>query len=170
MSIKLSVKYGEKATPISEVMPVDSLVRFSAKKADGGVVATFSFDFDSLPHENQQRVSLYGLNKLLTDRTSDEKDKLAKLDKMEQVFDLLCSGEWSKERVVGAIVVSVEVEALAQLKEISVPQAQAALAAYDKDVRAQILGSEAVQEAAAALRLLRSEMEVRSLDDMIPEA
>ena len=129
-----------------------------------------TFRFDDLPEDgdNKDKVSLYGLNKLLTDRTSDEKDKAAKLDKMSETFDLLCSGEWSKERVVGAPVVSVEVEALAQLKELSVPQAQAALAAYDKDVRAQILATKEVQKVAQEIRELRAATKVVSLDDMVP--
>ncbi len=149
----------------------DMDVTFEVVEGDE-LISEGTFCFDDLPENGDiaSRVSLYGLNKLLTDRTSDCKDKENKLVQMRAVFAMLKDGEWSKERVVGAIVVSVEVEALAQLKEISVPQAQAALAAYDKDVRASILGSEAVQDAAAALRLLRSEMEVRSLDDMIPEA
>lgn len=130
-----------------------------------------NFRFDELPTEGDiaDRVSLYGLNKLLTDRTSDEKDKGEKLDKMQGVFALLCTGEWSKERVVGAPVVSVEVEALAFLKEISVPAAQAALAAYNKDVRAKILGSEQVQKAARKLRDVRAEALTTSLEDMIPK-
>ncbi len=133
------------------------------------VLAERLFTFEDLPTEGDiaDRVSLYGLNKLLTDRTSEEKDKATKLDKMVEVFDLLCSGEWSKERVVGAIVVSVDVEALAQIKELSVPQAQAALAAYDKEVRAKILGSEQVQKVAQEIRELRAATEVVSLDDMI---
>ncbi len=170
MSNKMSVKYGEDAGLITEATTDTSVVVFIVKDDDGKEVGRMEVDGNELPADNQQRAYLYGINKLLTDRTSDIKDKREKLDQMNIVFELLVSGEWSKERVVGAIVVSVEVEALAQIKELSVPQAQAALAAYDKDVRAQILGSEAVQEAAAALRLLRSEMEVRSLDDMIPEA
>ncbi len=133
-------------------------------------IKELTFPWNEIPTDGEiaDRISLYGLNKLLTDRTSDEKDKVTKLAKMSEVFDLLLSGEWSKERVVGAPVVSVEVEALAQIKELSVPQAQAALAAYDKDVRAQILGSEAVQTVAQEIRELRAATEVVSLDDMVP--
>ncbi|NGX46407.1 MAG: hypothetical protein K940chlam2_01597 [Chlamydiae bacterium] len=155
---------------------VDAMcITFTVVDASGGadeVLATRDYEFDMLPEtgENRDKVALYGLNKLLTDRTSDEKDKVAKLDKMSEVFDLLCSGEWSKERVVGAPVVSVEVEALAQIKELSVPQAQAALAAYDKDVRAQILGSAQVQKVAQEIRELRAATKVVSLDDMVPVA
>ena len=154
------------AKPISEASVEATLVTFNVMEGDK-VLRHDAFDLDEIGYENQTRIKLYGLNKLLTDRTSDEKDKGTKLDKMREVFDLLVSGEWSKERVVGAIVVSVEVEALAQIKELSVPQAQAALAAYDKDVRAKILGSEAVQKVAQEIRELRAATEVVSLDDMI---
>ncbi len=166
MSIKLSVKYGPDAKPISELAVEDTTVTFFAMK-DDKVVEQRRFDLDDIGQENRQRILLYGINKLLTDRTSDEKDKVEKLFKMEAVFDMLKDGEWSKERVVGAPVVSVEVEALAQIKELSVPQAQAALAKYDKDIRAQILGSEAVQKVAQEIRELRAATEVVSLDDMI---
>ncbi len=143
------------------------LVGFVVVDEDKKPIGGDSFYFGDV-HENlQDRVSLYGLNKLLTDRTSDYKDKVEKLIKMREVFDSLIDGEWAKERVVGAPVVSVEVEALAQIKELSVPQAQAALAKYDKDVRAQILGSEAVQKVAQEIRELRAATDVVSLDDMI---
>ncbi len=146
-------------------------VTFDVFLNDAKVALTgHTFCFADLPTEGDiaDRVSLYGLNKLLTDRTSDEKDKGAKLDKMCDVMAQLETGEWAKERVVGAPVVSVEVEALAQMKELSVPQAQAALAAYDKDVRAKILGSKEVQEVAQKIRETRAATEVVSLDDMVP--
>lgn len=126
--------------------------------------------FADLPSEGDiaDRVSLYGLNKLLTDRTSDQKDKLVKLDDMSEVMDLLVSGEWSKERVVGAPVTGPEVEALAQLKELTVPQTQAALAAYDKETRKAILANKEVVELAAKIRAVRKDAEVANFDDMVP--
>lgn len=168
MSTKMSVRYGVDAKPISEMGPVDTLVCF--RIMDGGkVLLTDEYDFDDLPHENQQRVSLYGLNKLLTDRTSDEKDKLVKLGKMQAVFDLLVSGEWAKERTVGAIVVSAAVEALAAMQSMSIADTQAALAQYDKDTRKAILGRKDVLEAATKISAERKDAPRKTLDDMIPE-
>lgn len=166
MSIKMAVRYGASPGSITEVPLDDHVVAFFVSQ-DKEQIGVRSFDFAELDEEQAHRVFLYGCNKLVTDRTSDKKDKLEKLAEMQNVFDLLCSGEWSKERVVGAPVVSVEVEALAQLKELSVPQAQAALAAYDKEVRAKILGSEQVQQVAQEIRELRAATEVVSLDDML---
>jgi hypothetical protein len=147
----------------------DLLVMFKVVDEDDNdaVQASFSFDFDAVHTSLKDRVSLYGLNKLLTDRTSGEKDKLAKLDAMEGYFDMLIAGEWAKERVVGAPVVGVEVEALAEIKDITVPQAQAALAQYDKETRAKILGGDDVQAKAKEIRETRADAEVISLDDMI---
>lgn len=167
MTIKMSVRYGKNVGSINEVALEDSIVAFFVKDEDDDLLGVRSFDFSELNDEQAHRVFLYGCNKLVTDRTSDKKIKLEKLAEMQEVFDLLVSGEWAKERTVGAIVVGVEVEALAQLKELTVPAAQKALAAYDKDTRKKILASEAVVKLAAEMREERKEQEVVSLDDMI---
>jgi len=142
----------------------DMLVTFKVLDAADKVLATQSFDFDAVHDSLQEKVSLYGLNKLLTDRTSAEKNKTAKLSAMSDVMDSLSEGEWAKERVVGAIVVSPEVEALAELEGLSIPQVQKALAEYDKDTRKNILGSESVQAKARELREARTEQVIPSLD------
>ncbi len=166
MSVKMSVRYGESDGPIAEVMPKDTEVIFHIMKDDKEAVS-FAFDFDQLGHENQQRISLYGLNKLLTDRTSDQKDKFAKLDEMQVVFDMLVEGEWAKERVVGAPVVSCEVQALAEIMSLSVPETQASLAAYPKEQRAQILAHDRVVAIATTLREKRKTGVLTSLDEYI---
>jgi hypothetical protein len=140
----------------------DLLVTFEIVD-DENVQAKFSFDFDEVHDSLKDRVSLYGLNKLLTDRTSGEKNKLAKLDAMESYFAMLKEGEWAKERVVGAPVVGVEVEALAELEEMSIAETQEALAQYDKATRKGILGSDEVQAKAKELRETRKAREPKSL-------
>ena len=124
-------------------------------------------DFGDLPDLIQAQVSLYGLNKLLSDRTSVETDKLAKLEAMQEVLEQLMGGTWAKERVVGATVASPEVEALAQHKGLSIPATQKALAAYDSDTRKKILAGKVVQDIAKGIKAARLEAEVASLDDMI---
>ena len=169
MSNKMIVRYGVDALPITEA-PDSDVVTFIVKDDNDDVIGRQGFDFDEMPDGNRHRIFLYGANKLLTDRTSDDKDKLVKLDNMQGVFDLLMTGEWSKERVVGAIVVSPEVEALAQMQSISVPDVQAALAQYDKDTRKAILGRDDVQAKAKLIRAARKDAPAKTLDDMIPSS
>lgn len=137
-------------------------------RTDDSVVAEETFSAAEIHDSIKQQVSLYGYSKLLQDRASDVPIGPEKLDAMKAVAAQLASGQWAKERKVGAIIVSPAVEALAALKQISVPAAQAALKAYPKEVREQILGNEAIVAKAAEITAARAEADVASLDDMLP--
>jgi hypothetical protein len=134
--------------------------------AEDKEIATQSFDFNDVHDSLRDRVSLYGLNKLLTDRTSEQKDKVVKLEAMAGVMDQLAAGDWAKERTVGAVVVSVFVEALAKFKKVSVPAAQQALKGYDKATRDKILANPQIVALAEAIKLEREAAAVVSLDDL----
>ncbi len=138
-------------------------------KATKETVSSEVFAAAEIHDSCKQKVALYGYSKLLQDRASDVEIGPAKLEAMRSVAAQLASGQWAKERKIGAIVTSPEVEALAALKEISVPAAQAALKAYPKEIRAQILASAAVVAKAAEIREAREGQEVTSLDDFVPE-
>lgn len=138
-------------------------------KATKEVVASETFGAAEIHDSCKSKVALYGYSKLLQDRASDVEIGPQKLEAMRGVAGQLASGQWAKERKIGAIVTSPEVEALAALKEISVPAAQAALKQYPKEVRAQILASEAVVAKAAEIREAREGQEVTSLDDFVPQ-
>ena len=155
MSVSYSDSYGE--------------VSFKVMDADDKVFEQQVYAVTDLPDTGDvaAHVNAYGLNKVLTDRTSDIKDKREKLAAMDAVFEQLCEGTWAKERVVGAIVVSCEVEALAFIMKLSVPEAQAALAAYPKEQRGKILANEEVVRGAAAIREGRKDAVPTSLDDFI---
>jgi len=118
----------------------------------------------------KQKVSLYGYSKLLQDRASDAglEDAHTKLTAMRDVAAQLAAGQWAKERKIGAVVTSPAVEALAQLQQISVPAAQAALKAYPKEVRDQILAHEDVVKLADEIAAARLEAEVPALDKFLP--
>ena len=167
MSSKMRVFYGDGDSPITDANTDTSVVVFKVFD-DDKEVGRLEVDGNDLTPDNQQRAYLYGINKLLTDRTSDQKNKLLKLDEMTAVFAMLITGEWAKERVVGAIVCSPEVQALAQLQEMSIPDAQAALGQYDKEVRASILDRQDVQLLAKEIRESRKTTAPKNLDDMIP--
>lgn len=137
-------------------------------KASKEVVGTETFEASEIHDSCKQKVALYGYSKLLQDRSSDCKNKLEKLEAMRAVAAQLAAGQWAKERKIGAVVTSPEVEALAALKQISVPAAQAALKSYPKEIRAQILANEAIVAKAAEIRAAREDADVASLDDLVP--
>lgn len=143
------------------------LVMVTALDSENKKISSREYDLDNLPEAIRDKVSCYGLNKLLTDRTSDQKDKGRKLAEMDTVYGLLCSGEWAKERVVGAIVVGAETEAVAELLNISVAATQVALAQYTKEERAKMLARPDVQELAAKIRQRRKDVPVVTLDELL---
>ena len=148
-----------------EDMSVDVEIQL---RTDDSVVAKERFMAADIHNSLKQQVSLYGYSKLLQDRASDVQIGPEKLDAMKAVAAQLASGQWAKERKIGAIVVSPAVEALAAIKQISVPAAQAALKAYPKEVREQILGNEAIVARAKEIYEARQAAEVANLDDMVP--
>lgn len=137
-------------------------------RADDSVAASESFPASDIHDSIKNQVALYGYSKLLQDRASDVPIGPEKLEAMKAVAAQLAAGQWAKERKIGAVVTSPEVEALAQLKSISVPAAQAALKAYPKEVREQILGNAAIVKLAGEIRAAREGAEVESLDDFVP--
>lgn len=162
---RLSVIYGHEAGEDSGLELTEVL--FNVLDASDKVVADRQYDIAELPQAIVDRVTAYGLNKVLTDRTSDETDKVAKLDAMDSVFAMLKDGEWKKERQVGAIVVSAEVEALAEWRTGGdIAMAQKALASYDKDTRKKILANPEVVKRAAAIKERREAVQVANLDDL----
>lgn len=131
------------------------------------VVANESFAAIEV-HENLRTdVALYGLSKLLQDRSSDTPVGPEKIAAMKEVLAQLKAGQWAKERKVGAAVVSAEVEALARLKSISVPAAQAALKQYPKEAREKILANPQIKDLASQIRAEREQAEATSLDDLV---
>lgn len=111
-------------------------------------------------------VALYGLSKLLQDRSSEVKAGPEKLNALQEVYDQLVAGQKEKARVVGTQVVSAEVEALAQLKGIDVPSAQRALKNYDKEQRDKILSNPKIVELAAKIEEDRKNATSVNLDDL----
>lgn len=139
------------------------------KREDDTVVESETFLAGEIGENVRGDVALYGLSKLLQDRSSDTPAGPGKLAAMREVMELLKAGTWERERKAGAPVVSAEVEALAEIKNISVAEAQAALRKYSKETRDQILANPKIVERAAAIRERRGKAEV-SLDDLTSDA
>jgi len=136
---------------------------------DNAEVATKDYPLESVHESLRTKVALYGLGKLLQDRTSGDSVKelgADKLDLMQKVADRLESGEWAAERTSGSPVVSINVEALARVKQISVPQAQKALKAYSPEQKEAIFANEAIVAAAAEIKAERENAADVSLDDL----
>jgi hypothetical protein len=148
----------------ADAMSVDVTVK---ERESDEVVDTHSFPATEIHESLKGNVALYGYSKLLQDRSSDTSTGPDKLAAMKGVAEQLASGQWQKERKVGAPTVSCEVEALAQLKQITVPQAQAALRRYDKAQREAILGNDKIAALAAEIREARSTEEVVDLADLV---
>ena len=127
---------------------------------------TAEFKLEDVAEELHPNITLYGLKQVVSDRCSQVETGPDKLAAMREVFSQLASGQWKKERVVGAPTVSAEVEALAQLKGISIPDAQRALRAYAPEQREKIMANTKIKELAAQIRASREVSEVTSLDDL----
>lgn len=147
-----------------------SVVATVKERETDEVVDTATFPASDIHESLKGNVALYGYSKLLQDRSSEVKSGPDKLAAMQDVAQQLAAGQWQKERKVGAPTVSAEVEALAQLKQITIPQAQAALRRYDKAQRDKILSNEKVVALAAQIREARESEEIIPLDDLAEEA
>jgi hypothetical protein len=136
------------------------------ERESGNVIETDSFPASEVHANVRNDIALYGLSKKLQDSASESETGPGKLVHMRSVFDQLKAGEWAKERKPGAPVVSAEVEALAELKGISVSDAQTALRKYTKEVREKILGNAQIVERAAQIRTKRASAEAINLEDL----
>jgi hypothetical protein len=146
--------------------PEDGTVNVDViERESGNAVEKETFRLGELPEAIRAVSDLYGLSKLLQDRSSDTDSGPAKLDAMREVMAMFKAGQYEKERRAGAPVVSAEVEALAQLKGITVAQTQAALRKYTKEQRDKILSNEKIVAKAKEIRAAREESDV-DLDDL----
>ena len=161
------MKYGLKV----ELDEDNGLVIATVVDRDNNSEAIASREYDAQRvHESLRgKVALYGLSKLIQDRTSDQSVKElgeAKLDAMDAVVDRLGTGEWAAERRVGAPTVSAEVEALAQIKGVEVSVMQTSLRAYSKEQRQAILANDQVQAKAAEIKAARESAAPVDLSDL----
>lgn len=136
------------------------------KKDDETVVESGEFVASEVATAIQKNVVLYGLSKLLQDRTSETEVGPGKIAAIVAVMEQFKAGNWVAERKSGSPVVSAEVEALAAIKGWTVAEAQGALKKYDVEVRKQILANPAIVKKAEEIRSARANAESLSLDDL----
>lgn len=140
------------------------------KKEDNSVVEEEVFQASGVADNLRGDVALYGLSKLLQDRTSEVEVGPGKIAAMRALMEQFGKGVWSQDRKPGAPVVSAEVEALAQIKGCTVAEAQSALRKYPADVKANILANPQIVELATKIRESRKAAESISLDDLATPA
>lgn len=123
-----------------------------------GDVTLRSFDFSELPEELDGKFMELGRKtKLANFAASAKSEGRDRLDMIDEGWAQLTEGVWEKEREGGGPTVSVEVEALAKIKDVSVASIQKALRAYDAETRKAILAKVAKTATAAAIRKAREE-------------
>lgn len=127
------------------------------------VVAERSFDVGAIPAEletngDPKSLAAYGLAKLLQERPSGEPDPAKKLAQMDEVYATLSGGKWREYREGGSgggrgpKLDAIFVQAVADVKKVKVPQAEAGLRALDKDTIKKIKNLPEIKERMAKLR------------------
>lgn len=101
------------------------------KDSEGEMQEVERKDFDLSTIEQaglRQHVALYGLSKVMQDRSSGTPTGPEKLEAMGEVFQSLAQGQWKRERSGGGGGggVAPEVEAIAEVKGVSIAQASKA--------------------------------------------
>jgi hypothetical protein len=148
----------------------DEAVEIIVRKKEGedfAVVENETFNASDVHDDLKGHIVCYGLSKILQDRTSDTKAGPDKLAAMREVMAQLSAGTWEKERAVGAPTVSPEVEALARIKNASIPDIQRALKKFTPEQREKVLSNDKVVALADEIRRDRassqSEVDVTDL-------
>jgi hypothetical protein len=136
------------------------------KKDDESIVETGEFEAGKVHANLRNNIVLYGLSKLLQDRTSETPTGPGKVAAMRELMAQFEAGTWSAERKAGAPVVSPEVEAIAQLKGCTVAEAQKALRSHPQEVRDKIYANPKVKEIADQIRAARENATAVGLDDL----
>lgn len=159
-------QHGLKVELDTEGSAVNVLVR--KREGEGFVdVQSKAFSIDDVHESLRPNVELYGLSKLLQDRTSQVDAGPGKLEAMSEVMALLAKGEWEKERASGAPTVSPEVEALAEIKGTTVAVMQKVIRNYTPEQRAKILANPKVVSRANEIRAEReTQIAEVTLDDL----
>ena len=144
---------------------------FERKGEDRETIDRETFKLDDITDEAiSTKVHLYGFSKLLQDRTSDLSSDPQRLDGMKEVAARLAEGQWEKEREASGPTVSPYVEALAQLKNVSVAAIQKSLKGYEPEARQKILSHPQVVALGDKIKADRAEAEEVSLDDLAEAA
>ena len=134
--------------------------------ADKVFLAEEVIDINTIAEALQPFVAKYGASKLFQDRNSATPVQDGKMAGMLSTYEDFKAGKKEKDRVVGPQQASPEVEALAQLKGVSIPVIQKSLGRYSKEQKKQILENPRVVELAKQIREAREQEEAVDLTDL----
>jgi len=117
--------------------------------------------------EKQKSLVVYGLTKLLQDRTSQKTDPEEKFASMQEYFDSFFSkGLWKSPSEGGSRKAAVDpffAQAVAELKDWSIAQATGVIQALDKDKRAALRNADSVSAKISELRSEAADVDVEGL-------
>lgn len=166
----------------TEVMERSWEFMYAAKKRDSDsvawkdadVVGTATFDASKLPGFPDDpafdpesicgKTLIYGLRKKLEDGTSDSESD-DKLTDRRALYEVLLSGEWERERTSGARTVAVHIEALSNLKGVTVAAMQKAWRETDETTRQKVLANPTVKAEMEKVEKSRADATSVSLDE-----
>ena len=126
------------------------------------------FDKSELPNHILVRMGDLGFKTKIANFAASLPDSADKLAAQKEGWEMLVAGRWEKEREGGGPTVSPQVEALAQLKGVSVSAIQKKLREYTDDQRVQILSNKKVVKLADEIRSKRESSTV-FLTDLLDE-
>lgn len=143
----------------------------SEAKADSGLILSRTARAPravDMPSEMADRVFDYGLAKLGMDRASQADMGLEKIQRINQVWEDLCDGIWEREAARTGPVVAAWIEALAEIKSVTVADIQKSLKAYTDEQKEAIKANPRVAKRAEEITAARNEggNEV-DLDDLV---
>lgn len=155
-------KWGQRPDVSDEGVLVITLID---KENGNAAVDTYSPDLSTIDPSIRPRIFAEGVSRILQQRHSgvDGPDKFAAY---AQTLAEWAEGKYIGERAAGFGTVRIEIEALAEMKSVSVRDIQASLKDYSAEERERIYASAQVQEMVAAIRA-RGQTAPVSLADLL---
>lgn len=145
------------------------VLKVSEKLGDGKLNLVAAFDFAKVPETLDVRFLQIGRRTKVGNFATEAETTSDKVAAMKEGFAMLCEGRWEAEGGHGGPTVSVEAEAIARLKKITVAQAQKAMRALkeaDGTKYEALLKSKAVTEMVATIKAEKAESEEVDLSDL----
>lgn len=162
----MSKTYGIKIELDEELEAVIVNVREKVGE-DFTIIDSGTFGLEGVNEALRVKVALYGLSKLLQDRSSSIPTGPDKLAAMNEVFAQFAEGTWEKERTRGVAMMSAEVEALAQMKGVSPAAIQLTLSKLTKEQKDKVYADPNVKAAADRIRAAREAAVEVDMSDLL---
>ena len=153
-----------KVTVSTKLDPTNEAVAFTNRETDD----TVSYSLVELPADIRLLVGLYGLNKVLSDRTSDVSKEgwWKRREAMDTVYEMLRDGQWKAERQAAVRVPDAVVHYLADRKRASLAAIRKAFASMDAEKRKATI-DRVRPEAEEWWKEQQEEAEAVDLDDLM---